>query len=227
MTPQQYPFAFPHRESMREDDFMAADSNRDALAWIRSVSEWPSHALVLYGPKGGGKTHLIQVWLTRERGAAITPEDLTGKDHVSLTRTTQNLAFDDAEIVAGDRIAEEALFHLYNHLRSVGGRLLLSAKRPPVEWGVTLPDLLSRLRASTATEIQAPDDALLTALFLKQIYDRQLDIGEDVIKFMIARIERTPDAVADAVDRLDKLSLAKHAKITVALAREMLKVDKA
>ncbi len=207
---------------MREDDFMVTSSNQQAANWIKAFPAWPSHVFVLYGPKGSGKTHLAHIWLSRNNGAMIALDDLIAKDHVTLAQTTKHLAFDDAEAVAGNKTAEEALFYLHNHLREVSGALLLTGERPPGEWGIKLPDLLSRLRTATASPIHAPDDDLLMALFVKQISDRQLDVSQDVIKYLISRVERSPQAVATIIDRLDRASIAKHAKISIALARDVM-----
>ena len=55
---------------------------------------------------------------------------------------------------------EKALFHLLNLARENRLFVLLTAQSAPSRWGISLPDLLSRLNAVPAVEIGAPDEAL-------------------------------------------------------------------
>ncbi len=42
----------PHRPALGRADFLVSDCNAAALQWIERWPEWPSAALVLYGPAG-------------------------------------------------------------------------------------------------------------------------------------------------------------------------------
>src|SRR5581483_7199049 len=97
----------------------------------------------------------------------------------------------------GDMKHEKGLFHLFNIIRETKGFLLLTAQRAPAQWKLSLPDLRSRLLAAPAVPLAAPDDALLSALMLKQFNDRQLDVGAEVIDYILPRLTRTPAAIRD------------------------------
>ncbi len=86
-----------------------------------------------------------------------------------------------------------------------------------------LPDLASRLTAAPAVEIGPPDDVLIGAVMVKLFHDRQLRVGEDVIRFLLARMERSFDAVRAIVAALDRSALAARRNITVPLARDVLR----
>jgi DnaA regulatory inactivator Hda len=219
---RQYPLPLPHREAMEADDYLVTASNREAAAQVTAWPEWPSHGLMILGPSGSGKTHLLNLWLQRSRGKLVTAEELAGKDAGQLTMSNANIAVDDAERIAGNRAAEETLFHLYNLLRETKGFLLLAAARPPAQWAPGLADLRSRLLASPVAAIGAPDDELLTMLLVKQFHDRQIDIGGDVVAYLLPRIERTTAALRRVVAELDRASLAEGRGVTVALARRLV-----
>ncbi len=219
---RQYPLLLPHREAMEADDFLLADGNREAVAWISRWPDWPGSCLVVHGPAACGKTHLGHMWRARSGGNLLRMEDLLAHDAESLAVACAASFLDDADAVAGDAAREEALFHLYNHIVANKGWLLLTAGTAPAHWDVRLADLRSRLKACPAIAVAAPDDSLIAALLVKQFRDRQIVVGDDVIDYLVARLERTPDAARRAVQALDSASLAAHRRITVALARDII-----
>jgi len=121
-----------------------------------------------------------------------------------------------------DRADEEALLHLYNFLSERHGNLLLVAREPPSRWGIGLADLRSRLLAAPAVSVGMPDEAVLGALLVKLFADRRLDIGEEVISYLLLHIERSFAAAQEAVRELDAASLAERRAVTVPLARQVL-----
>ncbi len=80
---------------------------------------------------------------------------------------------DDADAVA----EEAALLHLINLCAERGEHLLLLGREAPARWPVALPDLRSRLKATSAIGIGRPDDALLGALLARHFADRQLRVA--------------------------------------------------
>ena len=115
-----------------------------------------------------------------------------------------------------------ALFHLINLMRERGHSLLLTGSAPPAQWPFSLPDLMSRLKAMPAQGIAEPGDALLGAVLVKLFADRQLAVGEEVVKYLVPRIERSFHAARHWVAALDAAALAESRAVTVALARKLL-----
>ncbi|MGI9434754.1 MAG: HdaA/DnaA family protein [Geminicoccaceae bacterium] len=208
----QLPLALGHKSAFGVEDFMPSASNRDALAWLNRWPDWPAPALVLHGPEGAGKTHLAAIWQTRTDALALDSQKLGPTLELNASRC---YLIDPAEPVA-DQVA---LLQLYNRLREDGGHLLLVARQPVARWGLTLPDLASRLSALPSVAIGAPDDELLAALFLKLFDDRQLNVPEPVIRYLLIHMERSFAATRMIVDELDRLSLARQRPITIPLAR--------
>jgi chromosomal replication initiation ATPase DnaA len=90
---------------------------------------------------------------------------------------------------------------------------------------VHLADLRSRLNTATAVRIGPPDDTLMQAVVVKLFADRQLKVDQDVVTFMLARMERSFDAARELVARIDAAALKERRKITVRLVRDLLKDD--
>jgi DnaA regulatory inactivator Hda len=220
----QLPLDFEHRPSLTGEDFLVVESNRDAVIWLDRWPDWPTPALVIHGPAGCGKTHLAHVFLARSGGRKLSILDMSADEPRDLIEDIPACVIEDAErfLEAG---LEQALLHLYNALKETGGQLLLTSRRPPSRWPVHLADLRSRLNTATAVRIGPPDDTLMQAVVVKLFADRQLKVDQDVVTFMLARMERSFDAARELVARIDAAALKERRKITARLVRDLLKDD--
>jgi chromosomal replication initiation ATPase DnaA len=123
---------------------------------------------------------------------------------------------------------EAALLHLLNTARDLGCPVLLAARLPPARWDVTLRDLASRLRAITAVELEAPDEALLRGLLLRWLTERSLVADASVHGRMLLRLPRSSEQVLRAVERLDKAALtSRRREVNAAMVRAALADDEA
>jgi len=218
VAPQQLPLALELRPALGRDDFMVAQCNREAVAWIDQWPNWPVPALCLYGPKGCGKSHLAEVWRARSAALSVAAGDLGGVDPDALLGDAQGLVIEDAD----GGLDETVCFHLYNMLKERGGHLLLTATLPPARWKVTLPDLKSRLGAALVCEISPPDDDLMVGLLLKLFADRQIQAGPQTISYILPRIERSFVALTDLVAAIDRRALAEKRAVTLPLVRSVM-----
>lgn len=215
----QLSFEFDHRPAMGQQDFLIAPCNEDAVAWIDAWPDWPACAVCIYGPPGSGKTHLANVWRARSNALVVSAEDLAGRTPADLLGEAAACVVDGAE-AAGER----ALLHLFNLLAERRGHLLLTAEQPPARWNVGLQDLRSRLLAAPSAAIGAPDEGLIGAVLIKMFADRQIEVPQDVVIYLVMRIERSFDCARRVVDLLDRAALSAHRSLTVPLAREVLRV---
>lgn len=220
----QIPFAFDHRPALGGEDFLVAPPNAEAVAWIERWREWPGVALVIVGPKGAGKTHLAHVFQALNSAPAITPDILRkiGADHALADNAAVVLEDVEGFLHVG---LDEELLHLYNLADEAGAKVLMTAETPPARWTIALKDLSSRLNTAQVGEIRAPDDALLTALIVKQFADRQLSVDQDVLTYMLARMDRSFAGVRDMVHAVDHAALAQKRAITIPLVRRVLETN--
>jgi chromosomal replication initiation ATPase DnaA len=177
-------------------DFLVSAANRDAVRFLDSWATWALPVALLVGPPGSGKTHLSRIFARRANARVL----------------------DDAD--RGER--EELLFHAWNEAVEARRPLLLTARSVPEDWGLTLPDLKSRLAATPRVRIGPPDEALLLGVFVKLWRDRGLEPPAELGSYVLSRIERSFAAVNRAVALLDAASLAGKRPLSVALAREAL-----
>jgi len=216
MTPQMA-LDLPAREDFSAESLILGPSNTEALAALGRWPDWPRNVMALVGPEGAGKSHLGTVWALRCEAAVIPASALA--EQLSGLEPGRCALVEDV-----DRgVDEDALFHALN--RAAEGdipALLLTARKPPVLWPASLPDLVSRLRALPHADLQEADDELLTRLIEKQLQDRGAPIRPGVIEYLLPRMERSVAAVRRLVEQMDKLALVKKTPITRAIAREVL-----
>lgn len=217
--PQQLTFDLPVKVSRDRGDFFVSGANALAVARLEDTGGWTRGKLALAGPEGAGKSHLAHVWAEAEGGRVVALEELPGLDIAGVESALAVEIPDAAEFGAE---AEEALFHLHNHMGSAGLPLLLVAREAPARWPVALPDLRSRLEATEVVRIDEPDDALLTAVLVKLFADRQLQVSPEVIGYIAARMERSFAETQAVVAEMDEAALAARRRITRALAQQVL-----
>jgi|OM-RGC.v1.011511293 ATPase involved in DNA replication initiation len=219
---KQIALPLDNRPRFGREDYMVGEANRLAFDWCERWPGWTGPVTAIVGPSGSGKTHLLTIWQQRTGAETLKFSDLNDGLVARLDDKARCFTLDDAEAVAGDPVREEALFHLFNHLKGIGGSLLLTAGREPSRWGLDLPDLASRLKSSTVVSVMPPDDPMMAALMVKHFADRQLDVEQAVIDYLLTRMDRSYAAIRDLVLALDRVSLAERRRITIPLARDIL-----
>lgn len=219
--PQQFSFALPLTTAYRQADFAVSASNRSAYEQVTAWPDWSQPVLVLHGPAASGKTHLAHIWAEQSAARVMFASQLTKEAAAAVIEAGEAAS---PWVVEGiDALAEEAaLFHLLNAVREQGGSLLLTTPQPPAQLEWQLPDLRSRLCAAPLAALDAPDEEVLVAVIRKQFADRQLRVGDEVIHYLLLRMNRSFDAARDWVERIDSAALAQQRKVTVALVRNLL-----
>jgi chromosomal replication initiation ATPase DnaA len=212
---RQLPLPLPALSALGAADFLVAASNEAAVRWLDAWPGWPGGGLLLYGPAASGKSHLAAIWAARAGATIQAAADLTRPQALSLEHA---IVIDDIDALTDPT----ALFHLLNTARERRLTVLLTACEPAAAWSSGLADLDSRLRALPGVGLQAPDDALLSGLAAKLFADRQITVPDSVIAFMLMHLERSCAAIAAAVERLDRASLARRRKVTRQLAQDVL-----
>lgn len=217
----QLTLGFSRKPALGCADFLVADSNSEAVGWLRRWPNWPTPTLIVHGPKGCGKTHLAHAFAEQTKARVITGDELAGIDPLALLDEAPGAVVDDADACAAAG-GERALLHLVNAVAETGRTLLLTARQAPGHWPVALPDLRSRLKAAASAGIGEPDDPLMRAVLGKLFVERQLRVGEEVLSYILARIERSWRAASMLVARLDAEALAAQRPVTIPLVREIL-----
>jgi chromosomal replication initiator protein len=169
--------------------FVMGASNQLAVHAADTVVAEPSvryNPLVLFGPSGVGKTHLLNAIGNglvsgdgaRRRVACVHAQRFIDELVAAIQggtidrwraryRSVDALLMDDVQFLAGKERTQEEFFLMFNTLIAGGKQIVLSSDRPPNE----IPDLEARLRSrfdgGLAVPMQAPDRALRERLIAR------------------------------------------------------------
>lgn len=214
---RQLAFLLPHEPSRDRADFLVGAANYTALALIEAWPDWLNRTVLLVGPPGSGKSHLVSIWRSRSGAAAVAGAGLVTMKPDELLESGA-LAIEDI-----DRGTDEAaLFHALNRARETNAAVLLTSRRLPAELPLSLPDLVSRLRAAQPLHLAEPDDELLGQVLVKLFADRQLTVDRGLIDYIVRRGERSLAAANELVDRVDRASLETGKPIGRSLLQQIL-----
>lgn len=216
MTTQQLVLPLSLPPSLEMGDFIVSSSNDEALSWLGKWPEWPQNTLLIYGPKGSGKSHIASIW--QSQAQLLEPHQITLEGLMEVFNPDGHFILDNAEKVE----CEEALFHLLNSARNGSGSLLILSNSHPQEWEVELPDLNSRLKALMTIKIQEPDDTLLKGLIQKYFSDQQVSLSEDVLNYLFTHLPRSYEELWGSLNKINIEALGKKRGITIPLIKEAL-----
>ena len=200
--PKQLAFDLPSRPALGKSDFFISDCNSIAVKLMEDWSNWPNRQHILSGPAGSGKTHLALVWAKSLSANVIKISDLFDIDLPKVTSTS--LVIEDMDEQPESAELENNLFHLFNMLIENGYYLLLTGKKDPKFWKVTLPDLRSRILGMRNARLLPPDDRLFLALIAKLFADRQIYPKPEVLQYIARHGERSFSCLLYTSDAADE-----------------------
>jgi len=225
----QMPLQLEPRRPDRFEDFVAGP-NEQALAAVRALLDEPGGSLFLSGPDGTGKSHLLNALCHAAR------EDGLAAFYIALNRLPEEAAasleglqvldlvcVDDLDSVAGNPVWENALFACFNEIRAASGRLLVSSKEPLASLDFVLPDLASRLAWGVRQNLHLPDDQGKLEILRQRARTLRIDLPEDVQNYVLKNSKRDMSSLLRVLERLKDAAFAGKRKITVPLAREILR----
>ena len=205
---EQLSLNLPYCIAYGRDTFWVAPCNEQAVAWIDKYPDWPVPAVFIYGSAGSGKTHLVHLF---------TEEVIDGRTLTSDFRPPfqKKIAVENVDKLA----SEEALLHLFNFIKELGGNLLLTSRTMP---RFSLPDLQSRMALLPKIEISMPDETMIQMVAKKAFEDRHILVEENVLSYLSTHLTRSFPLVQKAVELADKKSLSEGRKITIPILKSVI-----
>ena len=208
---------FDHEQNFKDQDFYMAKSNEYSFKLLNSWPKWEKNFVNLNGQKFSGKTHLINIFLEKFKGIKIEATELNNES-LQQIKTYQNIVIENLN----DNIDENLFFTLLNIIDQDNKYLIVTSKKPIVEYMFKLNDLNSRAKNFLLSNIEKPGDDLMFALILKNLSDRQLSIDKKLIDFIIKRIDRSYSKIFDFIYKIDEISLKRKKPIDFKIIKEAL-----
>jgi len=225
----QLPLALRWPAQQRFDSFVAGAGNATALALAREAAHGATAWVYFAGPAGSGKSHLLLAACAeasaRDRHAQyVSLAKLASESDAAIRALggSDLLALDDVGAVAGDALAEHALFDLYNRCKMEKSTLLFGASVPPAQLGFGLPDLVSRLSACTQATLKPLDDGARREAVRQRAQARGLFLDDAVLDWLFAHTARDLGSQTQLLEHIDRAALAAQRRVTVPFLRSLL-----
>jgi chromosomal replication initiator protein len=232
----------PRRGPTRLAEFVPGTSNRMAVAAIERITARPGEVspLVIHGPSGVGKTHLLEAVCGRARElhpgvtvVSLSAEQFTTGFTQSLhggglpgfrrsCRSADLLVIDDIQFLAGKRATTLEFQHTVDALHRQGRQMVFACDRELDALGGLGGDVLTRLRGGMTARIEPPDYDVRRGIVTQLCGRRGLTIPEEVVHYVATHITRHARELYGAVNRLEATSLMLGVPISADMAAEAL-----
>ena len=219
---KQLYFDMPDKTALGIEDYIITESNSFAFDLISRMIRGEINQGVISGPSFSGKTHLSNILIKNIGSNESFYIDRDYKKIIEKAGSSNLIVIENIDKVLEDK-SEEDLFHIINFTKENDKKLLMTSCKSISNIEFKLEDLKSRLNAILEAKIMQPDDELMKLVLIKIFNDKQLLINPNVINFLKSRLERSYKSINDFIEKIDKFSLEKGKKITIALINDLIK----
>ena len=211
------------------ENFILGSSNKLAFEASKKVTQDLAHynPLYLYSGVGMGKTHLLNAialslkeknkvkFISAERFMYQFVKSIKSNEMVKFKdyfRNTDALLIDDIQFMNGKEAMQEEFFHTFNALFDKDSQIIVTADRPPNKLSRIQERIKSRFSGGLVVDIQNPDYELRYKIIkvkteeLKLLYSNQINISEEIQKFISAEIRTSIRELVGALNRIISFS---------------------
>lgn len=210
-------------------NFVVGSTNRFAHAASLAVANNSSityNPLVIYGPSGVGKTHLMLAIknqikknfpykkIVYTRGEDFTNELIkalqdgklglgTIDDFRNKYRGVDVLLIDDIHFIAGKESTQEEFFNTFNTLYQNNKQIVVTLDRPPREIKTLDDRIRSRFESGLFADIALPDFETRVGIIQKKADQLHIDIDENLIFYIAEHIKSNTRQLEGVVKKIE------------------------
>jgi chromosomal replication initiator protein len=234
----------PSRRWHHLHEFIVGASNRVAHASAVNAVEAPAQSpnpLVLHGPVGTGKTHLLEgiyAGLRKRqpewRVVYTTAEEFTNRFLPAMRqgklagfrkhfRECDALLIDDLHFLASKRATQEEFLHTFDVLQAESRQVVAACDCHPRLAEIFLPELTDRLVGGAVWGLTQPDaETRLELLRAKAARHKPVMIPEVVLQFLATELRGNVRELEGALHSVLHFSRVAQRPVDLGLAREAL-----
>lgn len=231
------------------DNFVVGPSNEFAHAASMAVADNPNRVynpLVIYGPSGVGKTHLllaIKNYIKRnaphKKVEYTRCEDFTNQlikslhegklgmgtidDFRNKYRNVDVLLIDDIHFIAGKEQTQEEFFNTFNTLYQNDRQIVVTLDRPLKDVKTLDDRIRSRLSAGLFADIMPPDFETRVGIIRKKADQCMISLDENIIYYIADNIKSNTRQLEGVVKKLQAYIAIQKKIPTVAIAQNFVK----
>lgn len=228
------------------DNHIEGECNRLArsagLAVAVNPGNTPFNPLYIYGDSGLGKTHIVQaigmevkqrhpnlqvLYVSMNKFQAQYTSAIQNKefnDFIHFYQMIDVLIIDDIQELAGKTGTQNVFFNIFNHLQLSGKQLIITSDKPPVELKDIEQRLITRFKWGLSAQLNQPDYQTKIKIISHKAAKLNTDLSQDVIEFLAENISANIREIEGALSSLVANAAFLNKKITVTLAKEILKI---
>jgi len=211
------------------DNFIVGSSNRFAQAAAFAVAENPGlikyNPLIIYGPSGVGKTHLMlaiknhllnlhpSMKIEYTRGEDFTNQLIqalqqgklgmgTIDDFRTKFRNTDVLLIDDIHFIAGKEQTQEEFFNTFNTLYQNNKQIVVTLDRPLKEIKTLDDRIRSRFASGLFADITPPDFETRVGIIKQKAEQNGFTLEENLVYYIAEHIKVNTRQIEGVIKKL-------------------------
>lgn len=218
----------PQKKAYTFENYVVGASNRFVYNACYAVAENPSsmwNPLLIYGPSGLGKTHLLYattktiseqypdkkiIYITGEQFVNDMVDHLRKKDSSGQGfsafrekyRKCDVLLIDDIQFIAGKAAVQEEFFHTFNTLYENQKQIIITSDRPLREIKQLDERLQYRFEMGLTADIQPPDYELRAAIIKNKAEALHLELSEQSVVYLAEHLTKNIRQIEGALTKI-------------------------
>ena len=231
------------------DNFILGSTNRFALSAARAVAEKEEivyNPLLLYGPSGVGKTHLMLAIKNKmkqlyphKKISYVRSEDFTNQLMVAVQegklglssmndfhkkfRDVDVLLIDDIHFIAGKEATQEEFFNTFNTLYQNNKQIVVTLDRPLKEIKTLDDRIKSRLSAGLTADISYPDYETRVGIIKEKAKSCNIELEDNLVYHIAENVKSNTRQLEGIVKKLQAYISIQNKIPTIAIVQNFIK----
>lgn len=219
------------RDDATLESFVSGDNDNilEVISNFIVTPDLEKRILVLTGPKGSGKTHLLQATCYQAEDLGYTSIYLPvrqikdpNSNYLDGMQSINLICIDDAELIIGKQLFEQRLLDFLNSLEINSGKAIIALNESSINYSNS--DLQDKLIMSYNMPILPLNDKQKLEAIKSRAQNRGIIVDERVAKFLIRNSKDDLSGLFKHLEKLDLASLEKQRKLTIPFVKDVLNI---